>query len=334
MCVPSQEYGAGMTDAMSPFSLSRPSFATLESRSDGAPAGVAWGVFGDDDEVGTINLLDGDRVLAGAAEIRAGEVHSLNWRVDRPRHNTYRRTPRRVHLGAGNTFGRDDYIDRFFLQYSTQWDGLRHIVSSDERFYNGRSAAEIDADGSEVLGIQVWAERGIAGRGVLLDVGRHLASCGTPLDFGCSTAIGTDVLDATADEQGVSIEIGDVLLIRTGWAGWYEALSEDEQHAAADGAPQPGVEPGRQTAAWLWDHGIAAVAADNMSFEPYPIDEGPNSLHRLLIPGFGMPIGEYFWLDGLADACASDRRWSFMFTSAPLNVGGGVGSPANALAFR
>jgi kynurenine formamidase len=321
-----------MTDATA--APSRPPFSELDVRSDGAPAGAAWGVIGDDDEVGTINLLGSDRVLAGVAEVRLGEVHPLNWRVDRPRHNAYRRAPKRVHLGAGNTFGRDDYIDRFFLQYSTQWDGLRHIVTSDERFYNGRAPEQVDADGSEVLGIQVWAERGIAGRGVLLDVARFLEGRGTPLDPRSNTSIGADILDATAHEQGVSIEVGDILLVRTGWVGWYESLDPDDQDAASNDAPQPGVEPGRATAAWLWDRGIAAVAADNMSFEAYPIDEGPDSLHRLLIPGFGMPIGEYFWLDGLAEACVRDRRWSFLFTSAPLNVAGGVGSPPNALALR
>ena len=323
-----------MTAAPTASGASRPSFEQLQSSSDGAPAGASWGVFGDDDQLGTINLLSNDRVRAGIAEVRSGEVHALNWRVDRPRHNSYRRAPKRVHLGAGNTFGRDDYIDRFFLQYSTQWDGLRHIVSSDNRFYNGLSPEEIDEAGSEVLGIQVLAERGIAGRGVLLDVARHLETLGTPLDPRSSTSIGVDVLEATAQAQGLSIETGDILLVRTGWVGWYESLDPAEQHTAADGAPQPGVEPGRVTAAWLWDRGIAAVAADNMAFEPYPIDEGPDSLHRLLIPGFGMPIGEYFWLDGLAEACARDRRWTFLFTSAPLNVGGGVGSPANALALR
>jgi hypothetical protein len=76
------------------------------------------------------------------------------------------------------------------------------------------------------------------------------------------------------------------------------------------------------------------VAADNVAFEAHPIDSGPESLHRFLIPGFGMPIGEYFWLDGLAAACARDHRWTFLFTSAPLNVLGGVGSPPNALALR
>ena len=133
----------------------------------------------------------------------------------------------------------------------------------------------------------------------------------------------------------MTIERGDVLLIRTGWMAWYLTLDEEGRIGASrSSTEQPGLAPGMRTAGWLWDHGISAIAADNMSLEAYPIGEGPDSLHRLLIPGLGMPIGEYFWLDGLADACAADGRWAFMFTSAPLNVAGGVGSPPNALAIR
>jgi hypothetical protein len=134
---------------------------------------------------------------------------------------------------------------------------------------------------------------------VLLDVARHCQHTGAPIDPTTNFAIDTALLDATAAAQRVTVERGDVLLIRTGWTGWYMTLE-----------------------------------ADNMALEAVPIDEGPDSLHRLLIPGLGMPIGEYFWLDGLAAACARDQRWTFMFTSAPLNIVGGVGSPPNALAIR
>jgi len=312
-----------------------PTFAELMSRTDGSPAGTAWGVFGQHDEIGTINLLDAKRVLAGTREVLLGETHSLNWRIDRPRKNAYRRTPRRVQLGAGNDFGRDDYIERLFLQYSSQWDGLRHIVLNDTRFYNGITPETIDDGESEALGIHLWAERGIAGRGVLLDVGRYLADQGSPIDYRSSFAFGPDVLDAVAAQQQVTIESGDVLLIRTGWCGWYDTLPADQQDELFVGdAPQPGVLGGRATAEWLWDHHVAAVASDNVAVESHPISSGPDSLHRWLIPGFGMPMGEYFWLDGLANACARDRRWTFLFTSAPLNVVGGVGSPPNALALR
>jgi kynurenine formamidase len=196
------------------------------------------------------------------------------------------------------------------------------------------SADEVDADGSATLGIHLWAERGIAGRGVLLDVARFLDDAGTPLDLTSAQAIGTDVLDAVALAQGVHLEQGDILLMRTGWAGWYDTLEPEEQVRYSGAEIQPGIVQGRPAAEWLWDHHVAAVVGDNASFELMPLDFDADTLHRWLIPGFGMPIGEYFWLDDLAAACAADKRWTFLFTAAPLNVLGGVGSPANALAIR
>jgi len=66
---------------------------------------------------------------------------------------------------------------------------------------------------------------------------------------------------------------------------------------------------------------------------PLVIEEG-RFLHFWLIPCLGMTIGELWWLDDLADACAADGRWIFQLVSAPLNVRGGVGSPPNALAIK
>jgi hypothetical protein len=48
----------------------------------------------------------------------------------------------------------------------------------------------------------------------------------------------------------------------------------------------------------------------------------------------GIPIGELWNLDPLAEDCASDGVYSFLFTSAPLNVEAGVASPPNALAIK
>jgi kynurenine formamidase len=312
-----------------------PTFAELQARTDGAPAGSSWGVFGKDDEIGTLNLIGPDQTAAGAREVILGQTHSLNWHIDEPAKNAYRKQPKRVHLGEGGDFGRDDYLDRLFLQYSSQWDGLRHICFEGGHFYNGIEASAVDDPDNDSLGIQLWSQRGIAGRGVLVDVARHLESQGVTIDYLSSFEITTEMLDATIAAQGTSIQSGDVLLVRVGWCGWYEKQDADTQVAASRSSTrQPGLRGDSSTAAWLWDHRVSAVAADNMSFEAYPISEGPDGLHRLLIPGLGMPIGEYFWLDGLADACAADRRWSFLFTSAPLNVRGGVGSPPNALAIR
>lgn len=317
-----------------PWTGSLPSYAELVDRRDGAPSGSAWGVFGPADEIGTINLLAAQQVLAGLQEVRAGSVYALNWDIDQPSPHPYRPAPKRTHIAAAG-LARDDYLSPFYLQYSSQWDGLRHIETGG-RFYNGVSPEVVDDPASTTLGIQHWAKRGIVGRGVLLDVARHQESRGTPLGPKERFDITAGLLDEVAEVQGVVIDQGDILLIRTGWAGWF--ATQDEP-ARAEGftaeSGQPGLAPTEETAAWLWDRHVAAVAADNMALEVAPLDmrEG-HFLHRRLIPGFGMAIGEFFWLDDLAAACAADSRWAFLFTSAPLNVPGGVGSPPNALAIR
>jgi hypothetical protein len=57
-------------------------------------------------------------------------------------------------------------------------------------------------------------------------------------------------------------------------------------------------------------------------------------VHFALLPLLGLPIGEFFQLGALADACAKDRRYTSLMTSAPLNLPQGVASPPNALAIR
>jgi kynurenine formamidase len=292
-------------------------------------------VFGEDDELGTINLLDAQRVLAGVAEVVLGDVYSLNWRVNQPATNPFRPPPVRVHMLGGSSFVRDDRLEPFYLQFSTQWDGLRHAKRSDG-FYNGTSAEAVDHPASTALGIQNWSEHGIVGRGVLLDVARHQQLAGDAIDPAGGFEITRELLDVVAESQGVNVLPGDIILVRTGWAGWYGSLSGAAQMKAfTKRSKQPGLAPNAGTVAWLWDHHVSAVAADNSALEVLPliVEEG-KSLHRWLLAGLGMPIGEHFWLDDLAKSCASDGKWSFLFASAPLNVPGGVGSPANALAVR
>jgi hypothetical protein len=64
------------------------------------------------------------------------------------------------------------------------------------------------------------------------------------------------------------------------------------------------------------------------------MDPAIGSLHQRLIPSLGFAIGELFSFAALAAACHADGRYDFLFTSVPLNVTGGVGSPANAVAVR
>jgi len=78
----------------------------------------------------------------------------------------------------------------------------------------------------------------------------------------------------------------------------------------------------------------SAVAADNPTLEVAPGDPQVGSLHRRLIPLLGFVVGELLDFERLAPRCGSERRWDFMFVAMPLNLPGGVGSPANAMAIR
>jgi kynurenine formamidase len=307
---------------------------------EGAPEGSAWGLFGDDDQLGCLNLLTPERVVAAAKLVRKGVVFPLNLRIDEPNPPLFGRGAPSVHLlEMGEGIARDDYIDNFYPQASSQWDGFRHIRHPRDGFYNSVSADEV-VPGTGKLGIENMAQRGIAGRGVLLDVARHLEKAGHPLDYTLNTLITKDMLSQCAKSQSVAVETGDVLIIRTGWLGWYlnEATVEQKQEMAGEAMTQlrfPGLGPDEEMAAYLWDLHIAAIAADNPALEAWP--PGPDSggfLHFRLIPLLGMNIGEFWYLEELAADCAADGVYEFMLTSAPLNIPGGVGSPPNALAIK
>ena len=152
--------------------------------------------------------------------------------------------------------------------------------------------------------------------------------------------ISASQLEEAAKWQGLSFEVGDILLLRTGWIEWYNSLDEEAKRQLAEpGALQSaGLDQSEDSLRFLWDHHFAAIASDNPSFEafpPLPLEEGGRPrpmMHGTIIGLWGMPIGEMFDLDSLAASCASDRCYEFFFTSAPLNKRGGVASPPNALA--
>lgn len=86
-----------------------------------------------------------------------------------------------------------------------------------------------------------------------------------------------------------------------------------------------------ETVRWLYSKHFAAVAGDTMGFEAWPYPENC-CLHEWLLCQWGTPIGELWDLEALSEECAKQQRWSFLFTSAPLRVIGGVASPPNAIA--
>jgi len=302
-----------------------------------APDGSAWSLWGPDDQLGTLNLLTPKRTKAAAGLVRKGAIFPLNLRIDQPDPPLYGRGKvRQTIVGEGGS-GRDEYLDNFWPQASSQWDSLRHVRHPDDGWYNGVPDEEIVASGGK-LGIENMARRGIAGRGVLLDIDRYLRSQGRALEYASSTTITVDDLESCRKAQNVDIDVGDILLVHTGWLRWYlNSATSQTREAMADRSQlrAPGLGPSEAMAPYLWDLHIAAIGADNPALEVWPPPAGPSGfMHWKLIPHFGMPIGELWQLSDLADDCAEDGVYEFFFTSAPLNVPGGVGSPPNALAIK
>lgn len=302
------------------------------------PPGSAWSVYGTEDEIGSINLLSADKIVAAAKLVRRGAAFPLNWSLDLPSPALFGRRVVRHRIVDLDPAGLEDVYDDFYPQASSQWDGLSHIRHPEYGFYQGRSREAITGKPGSRLGIEHWAKRGIVGRFVLADLERFRAHQGRAIRHGESDAVTTDEVEACLAVQGVSVGLGDILLLRFGWIRWYEGLSPEMRRslAASDLFPTPGLANSEQTIEWIWDRGLAAVAADNPAVEVQPFDESraDGFLHYRLIPLLGMALGELFRLDDLAAHCATDGNYDGLFVAAPFNKTGGCGSPANAIALK
>ncbi len=314
-----------------------PSYDELPVRA-GAPAGAAWGVFGDEDEVGTINLLTPERVVAATSSIRTGKVFALNLPINIPDPPLFTRGKHThtVKIFPGAEFVLDDFLDNFYPQASSQWDALAHVKHPIHGAYNGIPDTQMTGRGGMRLGIDNLARRGIAGRGVLADVARYYDRVGKSINFTKAESIPLDDVKAALEDEGVELQAGDILLIRIGWTKFYLSASAAIKEELSKETVTPGIEGSERTARWLWDNHLAAVASDSPALEalPKPAGEEMEFLHFHMLAFFGMPIGEMWNLEGLAQDCAADGNYDFFLTSAPLNIPGGVGSPPNALAIK
>lgn len=304
-----------------------------------------WGRWGAADELGTLNHIQPSDVVAASALVQSGRVFSLSIPVDEngPQSGGFGRfNPIHLMIRDGNaaatgTTVRDFYggRDRWIrgtddllilpLQSGTQWDALGHIVF-DGHIYNGYDATDVGSKGAIRNDIAKTRDR-IVGRGVLLDIPRARGVAW--LDPG--EEIHAADLDAAAAAQGVDVGRGDIVLIRTGQMAQCRA---DGSWGSYAGGAAPGL--ALDTVGWIHDHDLAAVASDTWGLEVLP-NETPDvfqPLHIILIVHLGLLVGEIFDLEALADDCASDGRYEFLFTAPPLPITGGVGSPVNPLAIK
>jgi hypothetical protein len=317
-----------------------------------APAGASWGLWGQDDRLGCLNLLTPERVVRAAGLIRRGALFPLDWDRALPNPPLGHRVLVEHSVEGTPGVSHDDVLDRFNPQSSSQWDGFRHIglhtamgipesgleeVYGTDVHYNGLP--------SESHGVDHWARAGIAGRGVLLDVAGYREREGRPLRLSAAEDVGVDEVRAILAAEAVALEPGDILLLHFGWVEWYESLDQNVRDKLGSiRIPRaPGLRAGREMTSFLWDSHLAALASDTPYVEVGPSGPGLSEeervtrfafLHSQLLPLLGLPLGEMWDLSRLAADCATDGVYEFFLTSAPMNIRGGVGSPPNAIAIK
>ena len=282
-----------------------------------------WGRWGEDDELGTLNLITEERRRAAARLVRDGVSVSLARELNTQR-DTVNANPFEHTLAVSEFGGHEVAGDVYSVQYHgfahSHIDGLPHFAHQGQ-MYNGFPVSGLRESGAEKLGIHN-AQNGIVTRGVLIDMAWHKG-----VDFlEPGTAITIQDLEAWERETGVRVGSGDVLLIRT---GRWEAVRQLGQWNFLEKAAGSHA----SVAKWLKERDVAVIGCDGVSdVMPSNVEGLANPLHELVIVGLGMPILDNLDLDALAREARQRGRWEFLFVGAPLRVRGGTGSPLNPIA--
>ncbi|NLE79829.1 MAG: cyclase family protein [Rhodococcus sp.] len=291
-----------------------------------------WGRWGAEDGKGALNLLSEQRVLDAVSTVRLGKVISLAmpFGSEGPMPDQGRYNPKLTMVEVGNQDlpGGFQYADDTLfmsMQGATQWDALSHAFY-DGVMWNGHTVSEsLDERGTSANSVTSFRD-GVVGRGVLIDVARHLGvDC---LDD--NYAVGPELLDDVLAAQATEIHDGDIALVRTGRVG--RAVREGAFPFETFIMASPGLSV--RCADWLVRNDVAAVAADNVAVEVTTSEaEGAMMpLHMICQRDAGIVFGELFDLEVLAEVCSEERRWTFLLVAPPLPVTGAVGGPVNPIA--
>ena len=299
-----------------------------------------WGRWGKDDQIGTLNHVTPNDIVAAGKLIRKGRVFALGLSLKEPIQSGLfggRWNPIHTMLATGTDAAAGNQDKPFpYLRYaddainmpcqaSTQWDALCHIFL-DDKMYNGFDATEVDARGAKKLGIEHVRDK-MAGRGVLLDIARWKGLDYLPDGYAISNAD----LDGCAAAQGVTVGRADFVIVRTGQQERCLAAKDWSGYA---GGNAPGL--AFDTCYWIHEKSLAAICLDTWGCEvrPNETNEANQPWHWVVIPVMGLSMGEIFYVKELAEDCSADKVYEFFFNAPPLHLPGGAGSPINPQAIK
>lgn len=283
--------------------------------------------FGEDDQIGNLNLITPEKTLAASQLIKTGKTYSLGIETNR---DTPAYPPRSFAITVvqpgqlGGSLGKTKvtYNDDIISGWSgigSQIDGLGHI-GIDGLYFNCNKAEEfVQVDGLTKLGVETIP--GIATRGVVLDMAGYLET--DIVKEG--TAFNRAEIDGAMKRQGLkSIGQGDVVLFHTGWT---QLIGKDNERYAS---VEPGL--GVEGARYLASLGVAMVGADSWGVEAIPFENEGDlfRVHQILLAENGI-----FLLENMHTAdLVADQAWEFLFTLGPSRISGAVQSIINPVAIR
>ncbi len=282
-----------------------------------------WGRWGNDDQLGTVNLITTESRVAAAQLVETGVSVSMAHPIltDEAADNFNPYDHRMTSIGSSPGPWSGDFIGVSYHGYAhSHLDALCHRFQFGT-MYNGYSEDEVTEEGCNQLSIAAFGN-GIFGRGIVMDFPRLRGV--DWLDNG--TAITPEWLDEWEEEHGITVGAGDIVLIRTGRWPRREALGP--WNLAQDSA---GLHA--SSVAWLKERDVALIGSDSaLDVKPSGVTDFDSPVHALILVALGMPIFDNLDLEAVAEEAVRHGRPEFLFTTAPLRVEGGTGSPLNPIA--
>jgi kynurenine formamidase len=276
-----------------------------------------WGRWGNDDQLGTLNLITSAKRREAAALVKDGVVVSMAHVMMTEK--AIDNTEPLVHsmLPTKGAFHMDNFNVSFHGMGITHLDALCH-ASYHEKLYNGFSVDSINAQGCAEDSVFALKE-GIVTRGILIDIARmkgvEYLEPGTP--------IYPEDLAEWENQTGIVVSPGDAVFVRSGrWA---------MRAAKGPGTSFAGLHA--SCAKWLHDRGVAILGGDaDPEVAPSQIKGVSVPIHLLTLVAMGMPLFDECDLEAVGKEAARRKQWVFLFTASPLVVQGGTGSPINPIA--
>ena len=280
--------------------------------------------WGKDDQRGAANRMSSATTLSAIKLIQRGDIYSLGREYSEGMPMVSGRSyvltipAPAAPVGKNKISGHEEFVASQLGQVGTQFDGLGHVGVGDV-FFNGLRQEEfVTPKGLTKLGIENVGV--FLTRGVLLDIAALKNRARLDKGYEISEAD----LKQALQRQNIQIQIGDVVLIHTGWGSLWNV--DNALHSSG----QPGI--GMQAARFLAQQKIVLVGSDNWGIDviPGPIPDVIHPAHQILLTENGI-----YTLENLdTSALARDKVYEFAFFFAPLRLKGATGSPGNPVAIR